>query len=111
MKLAIRHKQNQKKPTAKIFSNFKKTQKTRVLKQGTVYRAVTPIKMFKKKISPVTAISTKSYTQKKDGSLVSSATNYGYVFSKKATKSFSKLGFLVINYRQKKLSRKYKLAL
>jgi hypothetical protein len=72
---------------------------------------VTPVRANKKKISPVTPLSRSSYTFKKDGSLVSSAANYGYVFSKKASKSFSKLGFLVINYRQKKLSRKYKLAL
>lgn len=111
MRLAIRHKQNRTKKTAKIFSHFKKTQKTRTFSQGTVYRAVTPIKTFKKKISPITALAINKYTHKKDGSFVRSAVSYGYVFSKKATKSFSKLGFLVINYRQKKLSRKYKLAL
>jgi hypothetical protein len=111
MKLAVRHKQIRTTTSVKVFSIFKKTQKTRVFKQGTVYRAVTPTKLSKKKTSPVTAISTKSCSPKKDGSVVSSAQNYGYVFSKKATKSFSKLGFLVINYRQKKLSRKYRLAL
>ena len=101
MKLAVRHKQIRTTTSVKVFSIFKKTQKTRVFKHQT----------FKKKTSPVTTISTKSYSPKKDGSVVSSAQNYGYVFSKKATKSFSKLGFLVINYRQKKLSRKYRLAL
>lgn len=111
MKLAVRHKQVRTSRLVKIFSVFKKTQKTRVFAQGTVYRAVTPTKISKKKTSPVTPISVKRYTSKKDGSAVNSAQNYGYVFSKKATKSFSKLGFLVINYRQKKLSRKYKLAL
>jgi hypothetical protein len=101
LRLAIRHKQNRTKKTAKIFSHFKKTQKTRTFSQGTVYRAVTPIKTFKKKISPITALAINKYTHKKDGSFVRSAVSYGYVFSKKATKSFSKLGFLVINYRQK----------
>lgn len=111
MKLAVRHKQTRTSHSVKIFSIFKKTQKTRVFTQGTVYRAVTPTKSSKKKTSPVTPISTKRPSFKKDGSTLNSAQNYGYVFSKKATKSFSKLGFLVINYRQKKLSRKYKLAL
>jgi|TARA_B110000967_G_scaffold111052_1_gene113660 hypothetical protein len=94
-----------------VFSKFRKTKSAGVFAQGNVYRAVTPVRANKKKISPVTPLSRSSYTFKKDGSLVSSAANYGYVFSKKASKSFSKLGFLVINYRQKKLSRKYKLAL
>ena len=111
MKLAVRHKQTRTAHLVKIFSIYKKTQKTRVFAQGTIYRAVTPTKVSKKKTSPVTPISTKKPSLKKDGCAVNSAQNYGYVFSKKATKSFSKLGFLVINYRQKKLSRKYKLAL
>lgn len=111
MRLAVRHKQNRTTLLAKIFSPFKKTQKTRNFSQGNVYRAVTPIKTSKKKMSPVTPLALRKNTQKKDGSCVVPSSSYGYVFSKKATKSFSKLGFLVINYRQKKLSRKYKLAL
>ena len=111
MKLAVRHKQIRTTALVKIFSIFKKTQKTRVLKQGTVYRAVTPTKLSKKKNKSGYNHFHEKLQPKKDGSAVSSAQNYGYVFSKKATKSFSKLGFLVINYRQKKLSRKYRLAL
>jgi hypothetical protein len=52
VKLAVRHKQVRTSRLVKIFSVFKKTQKTRVFAQGTVYRAVTPTKISKKKNKP-----------------------------------------------------------
>ena len=70
-----------------------------------------PTKTNKKKFSPVGPIGSSRLIHKKDGSLVCSAQTYGYIYSKKSSKNFTKLGFLILNYRQKKLYKKYKLTL